>query len=192
MLVPMLVTVLAVSVLKEKLSAWHWLFVGGGLVGALVIVRPGVDFFQDGILAGGIEIRGGDDDAVDVGRAVATLGDETLRRAPASGPSDAIASLAPVFEGFSKAHFDLGVFGNGMKMKLMANLLVAVHNVAAAEAKSGGFDVASIDPNPLLVPVYLEMLEALRARDRGGPARVDRRGLPPLQHQALHAPLRLV
>lgn len=41
MLVPMLVTVLAVSVLKEKLSAWHWLFVSGGLVGALVIVRPG-------------------------------------------------------------------------------------------------------------------------------------------------------
>ncbi len=52
----------------------------------------------------------------------------------ASGPREAITRLAPVFEGFSKAHFDLGVFGNGMKMKLMANLLVAVHNVATAEA----------------------------------------------------------
>jgi putative dehydrogenase len=39
-----------------------------------------------------------------------------------------------LFEGFSKAHFDLGAFGNGMKMKLMANLLVAIHNVSTAEA----------------------------------------------------------
>lgn len=52
----------------------------------------------------------------------------------ASGPSDQISRLVPVFEGFSKAHFDLGEFGNGMKMKLMANLLVAIHNVSTAEA----------------------------------------------------------
>ena len=52
----------------------------------------------------------------------------------ASGPSGSIRHLKPVFEGFSKAHFDLGVFGNGMKMKLMANLLVAIHNVSTAEA----------------------------------------------------------
>ncbi len=41
MLVPMLVTVLAVVVLKEKVSAWQWLFVSGGLVGAMMIIRPG-------------------------------------------------------------------------------------------------------------------------------------------------------
>ena len=52
----------------------------------------------------------------------------------ASGQSQAIKRLAPVFAGFSKAHFDLGQFGNGMKMKLMANLLVAIHNVSTAEA----------------------------------------------------------
>jgi 3-hydroxyisobutyrate dehydrogenase-like beta-hydroxyacid dehydrogenase len=52
----------------------------------------------------------------------------------ASGPAADIRRLAPVFEGFSKAHFDLGAFGNGMKMKLMANLLVAIHNVSTAEA----------------------------------------------------------
>jgi len=39
-----------------------------------------------------------------------------------------------VFEGFSKANYYLGEFGNGMKMKLMANLLVAIHNVSTAEA----------------------------------------------------------
>lgn len=52
----------------------------------------------------------------------------------ASGPAAEIRRLAPVFEGFSKTHFDLGAFGNGMKMKLMANLLVAIHNVSTAEA----------------------------------------------------------
>ena len=52
----------------------------------------------------------------------------------ASGPKAAIKQLAPVFEGFSKSTFDLGAFGKGMKMKLMANLLVAIHNVSTAEA----------------------------------------------------------
>lgn len=52
----------------------------------------------------------------------------------ASGPKAAIRKLAPVFAGFSKNNFDLGAFGNGMKMKLMANLLVAIHNVSTAEA----------------------------------------------------------
>jgi 3-hydroxyisobutyrate dehydrogenase-like beta-hydroxyacid dehydrogenase len=52
----------------------------------------------------------------------------------ASGPKAAIRQLQPVFDGFSKNCFDLGAFGNGMKMKLMANLLVAIHNVSTAEA----------------------------------------------------------
>ena len=52
----------------------------------------------------------------------------------ASGPVAAINKLRPVFEGFSKSQFNLGAFGNGMRMKLMANLLVAIHNVATAEA----------------------------------------------------------
>jgi len=52
----------------------------------------------------------------------------------ASGPKAAIKRLAPVFAGFSKNTFDLGAFGQGMKMKLMANLLVAIHNVSTAEA----------------------------------------------------------
>ncbi len=52
----------------------------------------------------------------------------------ASGPAAAIKRLQPVFEGFSRSQFNLGTFGNGMRMKLMANLLVAIHNVATAEA----------------------------------------------------------
>ena len=52
----------------------------------------------------------------------------------ASGPRAAIRRCVPVFKGFSRAHYDLGRFGNGSKMKFAANLLVAIHNVAAAEA----------------------------------------------------------
>ena len=50
-----------------------------------------------------------------------------------SGPAKAVQQLQPVFDGFSKANYYLGEFGNGMRMKLMANLLVAIHNVSTAE-----------------------------------------------------------
>ena len=50
-----------------------------------------------------------------------------------SGPAPAVKRLKRVFDGFSKANYYLGDFGNGMKMKLMANLLVAIHNVSTAE-----------------------------------------------------------
>jgi putative dehydrogenase len=52
----------------------------------------------------------------------------------ASGPRAAIRRCVPVFGGFARAHHDLGKFGNGSKMKFAANLLVAIHNVSAAEA----------------------------------------------------------
>ncbi len=52
----------------------------------------------------------------------------------ASGPRAAIKRCLPVFAGFSRGHYDLGRFGNGSKMKFAANLLVAIHNVSAAEA----------------------------------------------------------
>jgi L-threonate 2-dehydrogenase len=52
----------------------------------------------------------------------------------ASGDSTAIAKMAPVFGDFAKQYADLGAYGNGSRMKFVANLLVAIHNVAAAEA----------------------------------------------------------
>jgi putative dehydrogenase len=62
----------------------------------------------------------------------------------ASGDPHAIAEAMPVFADFSRETHDLGAFGNGSRMKFIANLLVAVHNVAAAEAmtlaKRAGLD----------------------------------------------------
>ncbi|MEY4284396.1 MAG: hypothetical protein RL111_1071 [Pseudomonadota bacterium] len=52
----------------------------------------------------------------------------------ASGSTKAIRKVSAVFDSFARQHFDLGEFGNGMRMKLMANLLVAIHNVSTAEA----------------------------------------------------------
>lgn len=52
----------------------------------------------------------------------------------ASGDPTAIEALMPMFAGFSRQAHDLGAFGNGSRMKFVANLLVAINNVASAEA----------------------------------------------------------
>jgi 3-hydroxyisobutyrate dehydrogenase-like beta-hydroxyacid dehydrogenase len=52
----------------------------------------------------------------------------------ASGERKAFARAQSIFPGFSRAHHYLGEFGNGSKMKYVANLMVAIHNVSAAEA----------------------------------------------------------
>ncbi len=52
----------------------------------------------------------------------------------ASGGSAELKKLRPLFADFSRDLHDLGAFGNGSKMKFIANLLVAIHNVASAEA----------------------------------------------------------
>jgi 3-hydroxyisobutyrate dehydrogenase-like beta-hydroxyacid dehydrogenase len=67
----------------------------------------------------------------------------------ASGESAEIARLAPLFLGFGRQHYDLGPFGNGTKMKLVANLLVAIHNVASAEALVLGMK-AGLDPHQVV------------------------------------------
>ena len=67
----------------------------------------------------------------------------------ASGDAQAIQGLMPVFADFSRQAHDLGSFGNGMKMKFVANLLVAIHNVASAEAMVLGIK-AGLDPAQIL------------------------------------------
>lgn len=52
----------------------------------------------------------------------------------ASGDEAAIARMMPAFSAIGRLTHSLGDFGNGSKMKYVANLLVAIHNVSAAEA----------------------------------------------------------
>jgi 3-hydroxyisobutyrate dehydrogenase-like beta-hydroxyacid dehydrogenase len=67
----------------------------------------------------------------------------------ASGDSKAIRKLKPLFAGFARAAHDLGAFGNGSRMKYVANLLVAINNVAAAEAMVLGIK-AGLDAQTVL------------------------------------------
>lgn len=51
-----------------------------------------------------------------------------------SGPRNSFERVIPVLAGFARSQHYLGAFGNGTRMKFVANLLVAIHNVSAAEA----------------------------------------------------------
>ena len=52
----------------------------------------------------------------------------------ASGETTEYELCVPVFEGVARAHYHVGKFGDGSRMKFIANHLGAIHNVAAAEA----------------------------------------------------------
>lgn len=63
----------------------------------------------------------------------------------ASGDEVAYHRAKPAFPLFARLDYYLGAFGNGSKMKFVANLLVAIHNVASAEAMVLGIK-AGLDP----------------------------------------------
>ena len=65
-----------------------------------------------------------------------------------SGDEDALERARPVLEAFSRSVRHLGPFGHGSTMKLVANLLVAVHNAATAEAFALG-EAAGLDPQQI-------------------------------------------
>jgi 3-hydroxyisobutyrate dehydrogenase-like beta-hydroxyacid dehydrogenase len=67
----------------------------------------------------------------------------------ASGERAAYERCLAVFDGFARANYFLGPFGNGSKMKFVANLLVSIHNVATAEAFTLGMK-AGLDPQQIL------------------------------------------
>ena len=62
----------------------------------------------------------------------------------ASGSKELIDKSMNIFKAFSKEVINVGSFGNGMKFKILANLLVTIHNTAAAEALRLG-ELAGLD-----------------------------------------------
>ncbi len=105
---------------------------------------------------------------------MATTGDLVML---ASGDEAAVDRCRPVFDAFSRATHYLGPFGNGMKMKLIANLLVAIHNTAAAEAlvlaKASGLDVSQA------FDVLSDSAGTSRMFEIRGPMMVEERYQPP-------------
>ena len=65
-----------------------------------------------------------------------------------SGDEAAFERVRDVLETFSRSVRYLGPFGSGSTMKLVANLLVAVHNAATAEAFALG-EAAGLDPRQI-------------------------------------------
>ena len=63
-------------------------------------------------------------------------------------PGKGGARALPVLAAFTRGVHDVGEFGNGSAVKFIANLLVAIHNVAAAEAlvlaERAGLDLAAV------------------------------------------------
>ncbi|MBC7468238.1 MAG: NAD(P)-dependent oxidoreductase [Ramlibacter sp.] len=90
----------------------------------------------------------------------------------ASGDAAGIKQFAPVFEGFARARYDVGAFGNGMRMKLVANLLVAIHNLSTAEALALGAR-SGLDP-AMVVRVVADGAGGSRMFQVRGPVMVDR------------------
>ncbi|WP_088342718.1 MULTISPECIES: NAD(P)-dependent oxidoreductase [Rhodomicrobium] len=94
----------------------------------------------------------------------------------ASGDSAAIARLEPLFLDFGKKLADLGVYGNGSRMKFVANYLVAINNVATAEAMVLGMQ-AGLDPRQVIEVVgpgaagsrIFELRAPMMAEDRYAP-----------------------
>lgn len=70
----------------------------------------------------------------------------------ASGDSTAIARCMGLFADFAKQSADLGEYGNGSKMKFIANHLVAINNVATAEAMLLA-EQAGLDPKTVVAMV---------------------------------------
>src|SRR5579862_1049018 len=93
-----------------------------------------------------------------------------------SGDRAAFMTTVPVLKGFSRGHYYIGKFGNGSKMKFAANLLVAIHNVSAAEAvilaRRSGLDPA------LAVKVLGDGAGSSRMLQVRGPLMVRRSYLP--------------
>jgi putative dehydrogenase len=66
----------------------------------------------------------------------------------ASGERDAYEGALPVLEAIARSVRYVGAFGNGSKMKFIANLLVTIHNLSTAEAvvlaQKAGLDPAEM------------------------------------------------
>ena len=101
----------------------------------------------------------------------------------ASGSQEAFARTAPIFEVIGRSTHFLGEFGNGSVMKYIANLLVAVHNLATAEAHALGI-AAGMDP-ALVQKVMSDGVGSSKIFDIRGPMMVADTYDPPAARLAI-------
>jgi len=126
---------------------------------------------RDALAAGGIALL---DCPISGTGAQAVTGDLAVY---ASGERAAFDRAAPLFAQFARVTHYLGAFGNGSKMKFVANLLVAIHNVASAEAMVLGMK-AGLDPAEI-VKVIASGVGTSRIFELRAPMMAERRYEPP-------------
>jgi putative dehydrogenase len=83
-----------------------------------------------------------------------------------SGDRAAGDALQPLFAAFSAEAHHVGAFGNGIRMKFVANHLVAIHVAAAGEALALGIK-AGLDPQQMLQLVTAGAADSRMLRLRG-------------------------
>jgi len=98
----------------------------------------------------------------------------------ASGDRDAIEEMAPLFDGIARETHNVGDFGDGSRMKFVANLLVTINNVATAEAIVLGMK-AGLDPHKV-VEVVGAGIGTSRIFNVRGPLMADNSYVPPTAH----------
>ncbi|MEA5011232.1 MAG: NAD(P)-dependent oxidoreductase [Angelakisella sp.] len=102
-----------------------------------------------------------------------------------SGDQAAFEKVVPVFQAFTKSQHYLGEFGNGMKMKFVANQMVAIHNVSAAEAVLFGTKMG-MDPD-VVIKVISEGAGGCRMLEVRGPVMAKRSWTTPqITHKVFH------
>ncbi len=89
----------------------------------------------------------------------------------ASGSEPAYRAVKPLFAMVARSSHYVGAFGNGSRMKFVANLLVAIHNVAAAEALTLGMK-SGLDP-AMMLEILGDGAGASRMFQVRGPVMVD-------------------
>jgi 3-hydroxyisobutyrate dehydrogenase-like beta-hydroxyacid dehydrogenase len=91
----------------------------------------------------------------------------------ASGDADAFEQVRDVFDEVARSTHFVGPFGTGSKMKFIANLLVAIHNLSTAEALVLAMK-AGLDPETV-VRVVSDGAGTSRMLEVRGPVMVDQR-----------------
>ena len=94
-----------------------------------------------------------------------------------SGDRDAFERARPVLDAVARDVRYVGAFGNGSKLKYIANLLVTIHNLSTAEALVLA-ERSGIDPATVL-DVLGESAAASRMMQVRGPMMVEHRYEPP-------------
>lgn len=95
----------------------------------------------------------------------------------ASGSPRGYERILPVLEVIGRSSYHLGEFGTGSLMKYIANLLVAVHNLATAEAHALGI-AAGLDP-AVVQEVISDGVGSSKIFDIRGPMMVEDSYSPP-------------